>query len=162
MIKVYLAGPIYGLSYGQATEWRDYVTEQLAPEITAYSPLRGGALLSGSEDMDERELITHDPMFSCIVGRDFNDVRTCDLVFVNLSHAKQCSIGTIAEMAAAYAFNKPIVLVMDEGNIHDRLFVTKLALYWVKVAADDLINSHPGTSDAIKQAVKLTRLVLLP
>lgn len=149
MIKVYLAGPIRGLAYVYAVSWREYVADQLWPEITGYSPMRGKESLSDSQNMDERELVTDDPVFTPkdIVHRDFHDVRTCDLLFVNLLDAKQVSIGTVSEIAAAYTLQKPIILVMEEGGIHDHPFVTEPSLYWV------------GNLD---KAIALTKMVLLP
>lgn len=133
MSKVYLAGPIRGLSYDDTTRWREYMQCMLLPDITTYSPMRGKEALSGSSCLDERDLITNDPTFTPkgIVGRDYNDVRNCDLLLANLLGAKRYSIGTISEIAAAHVLNKPIILVMEEGNIHDHPFVTEPAMYWV-------------------------------
>lgn len=148
MFKVYLAGPIRGLSYIEATQWRWHVSCMLLPDITTYSPMRGKEALEGSGCLDERDLITDDPTFTPkgIVGRDYNDVRNCDLLFANLLDAKY-SIGTISEIAAAHILNKPIVLVMEQGNIHDHPFITEPAMYWV---------------DDLDKAIELTKLVLLP
>jgi len=149
MVKVYLSGPIRGLSYDQAVGWRDNVHVALYPEITTYSPMRGKEALAGCECLDERDLITDDSAFTVkgIVGRDYNDVRICDLLFINLLGAKQFSVGTISEIAAAHMLNKPIVLVMERWNIHDHPFVTEPPIYWV---------------DNLDKAIALTKGVLLP
>ena len=39
--KVYLAGAISGLSYGEGQGWREYVQSKIDPRIECYSPLRG-------------------------------------------------------------------------------------------------------------------------
>jgi nucleoside 2-deoxyribosyltransferase len=52
--------------------------------------------------------------------RDFNDVRRCDALLVNLLGAAKPSLGTIMELAWAYAFQKPAVVAIEEkGNPHD-------------------------------------------
>ena len=81
MIKVYLAGPIRGLSYDDAVDWRDYVMDQLLPQITAYSPMRGKELLCNSTKLSNENLFTDNPVFTAkgIVRRDFYDIRSCDL-----------------------------------------------------------------------------------
>ena len=149
MIKVYLAGPIRGLAYDIALGWREMMRTQLYPDITTYSPMRGKEALEGQECLDESNLITDDPTCTSkgIVGRDYNDVRTCDLLFVNLLGAQQYSIGTISEIAAAHVLNKPIILLMEAGNIHDHPFITEPPLYWV---------------DGFDTAIELTKFVLLP
>lgn len=39
--KVYLAGPISGLTLDGAQEWREYFRTHVHPSIECYSPLRG-------------------------------------------------------------------------------------------------------------------------
>jgi nucleoside 2-deoxyribosyltransferase len=52
--------------------------------------------------------------------RDFFDCQNCDIVLANLLGTKKVSIGTVMEIAWAYAFNKPMILVLDpENNIHE-------------------------------------------
>ena len=41
MKKIYLAGPICGLTYDGAQEWRDTFRKEIDPRIEAFSPLRG-------------------------------------------------------------------------------------------------------------------------
>lgn len=124
MSKVYLAGAIAGLAYNEATDWRDHAQRRLAlAGIKGYSPMRAKKflenrpVLGGADD-------TH-PLTSGagIVARDRFDVMTCDLVLVNLLGAERVSIGTMFEIAWADAFRKPVVLAMEEGNIHQHLFV---------------------------------------
>ena len=68
-------------------------------------------------------------------------------MFVNLLGATECSIGTISEIAAAHILDKPIVLIMETGGIHDHPFVTEPSLYWV---------------DGLDKAIDLTKMILLP
>jgi len=41
MKKIYLAGPISGLTFEGAQDWRNYFTSKISPEIDCFSPLRG-------------------------------------------------------------------------------------------------------------------------
>ena len=55
-----------------------------------------------------------------IMVRDFNDVKRCDALLVNLIGLTKPSMGTIMELAWAYAMQKPAVVAMErEGNPHD-------------------------------------------
>jgi nucleoside 2-deoxyribosyltransferase len=52
--------------------------------------------------------------------RDFNDVKQSDVLLVNLLGAKVPSLGTIMEMAWAFALQKPCVVAIEAtGNPHD-------------------------------------------
>ena len=41
MKKIYLAGPISGLTFEGAQDWRTYFSNKINPEIQCLSPLRG-------------------------------------------------------------------------------------------------------------------------
>ena len=41
MKKIYLAGPISGLTYEGAQDWRDEFSASISAEIACFSPLRG-------------------------------------------------------------------------------------------------------------------------
>lgn len=124
--SVYLAGPIGGLTFRDAVEWRQEVVRQFyevegSVEIIGMSPLRY------KDFLDEEGVLhcTDDyPHVLCgqrgITTRDFYDVRTCDVLFVNFLGAKSVSIGTSMEIAVAHQTRTPIVVAMEnEGNLHD-------------------------------------------
>jgi nucleoside 2-deoxyribosyltransferase len=92
---VYLAGPIGGLSYNEATNWRDQAATDLAPfGIKCLSPMRGKdylreeAILKGTGYDDT--LLSNN---RAIVTRDRMDVTNCDALLMNLLGAPQVSIG---------------------------------------------------------------------
>lgn len=133
MFKVYLAGAISGLTYGEGQEWRAYARDVLQLKgIHAYSPLRAkgflrdyGVLTGGYEG---------NPMASDrgIMTRDSFDVATSDLILVNLLGAKSVSVGTCIEFGLAYAARKPVVCVMEpSGNLHDHPMVREAIGYRV-------------------------------
>ena len=62
-----------------------------------------------------------------ITCRDRMDVMRCDMVIANFLGAKKVSIGTVMEIAWADAFRKPIVVVMEKGNIHEHSMLNQVS-----------------------------------
>lgn len=124
-MKVYLAGPITGLTYKGCTDWRTEAKQHLKDHnIDGYDPMRGKAYLSKEEQV--ADLYTDHTMSSIngINVRDFNDCKTSDAIIVNLLGAKKVSIGTVMEIAWARAFQKPVIIAMERDNIHDHGMLT--------------------------------------
>lgn len=150
--SVYLAGPITGLTVGEASDWRNDVKWALSNiGIDAYSPLRGkqfaladkGALSAfGYDD----QILTNS---RAIMHRDYNDVKHCDALLVNLLGATQVSIGTVMEIAWAYAMQKIVVLVIesDKSNVHEHAMIREAISYRVP---------------SVLMAVQVLESVLLP
>ncbi len=122
-MKIYLAGAITGLGWDSATDWRDQLRDLVPTHIQTLSPLRGKQYL---EKRSSAEGVIKDsyeeyPLSSArgINTRDHWDVMRCDAVFVNLLGTTKVSIGTVMEIAWAFAYKKPLVLVMEQGNIHE-------------------------------------------
>jgi nucleoside 2-deoxyribosyltransferase len=146
-VKVYLAGAITGLTYGDGQGWRTYAKSELAKAgIWGYSPLRAkeyleehGILEGSYEDF---------PLSSAkgIMTRDHWDVSTSDLILMNLLETTKVSIGSVIEMGMAYAYRKPVVLVMEKGNIHTHPMMEQAAF-----VVDDL-----------DVGLKLVKSILLP
>lgn len=136
----YLAGPIRGLSYDGATDWREHVQKELADVgICARSPMRGKQYLA-SEAVLENDYPQPLSTPAAIVARDRFDVQTCDLMLANLLGASSVSIGTMVEYGWADAFRTPIVTVIDEqGGWHDHPFVRQLS-GWVVQSVDEGID----------------------
>lgn len=146
-MKVYLSGPITGLSYNEAVSWTDQAKNVLWDRhgIYGFRPLRGKQ--DGLKNIKSLSAKGHpeNPVSSPkgIYGRDMYDVRSSDAILVNVLGAKIASQGTVAEITAAYCWGKPIVLVIeDEGNVMDHVFVTEPATYRVNNLEDayKLIN----------------------
>jgi nucleoside 2-deoxyribosyltransferase len=123
-MKVYLAGPITGLTFEGCTDWRNTVRDAVHENIQTLSPLRGKQYLqerciagNGVVGMSYEEY----PLSSKrgINTRDHWDVLRCDVVFVNFLGAEKVSIGTVMEIAWAHAYKKPVIIVMEKGNIHE-------------------------------------------
>lgn len=120
---VYLAGPITGESWGGANAWREYAREILEERgVRVLSPLRNKGYLANETSIQ----MSYDHVMSsekAIVMRDLYDVQTCDALLVNFLGATEKSTGTIAEIGAASILHKPIVVVMEEDNVHQHPFV---------------------------------------
>lgn len=144
MYKIYTAGPMSGLKYTDVCEWRNQVEESLSPfGVCVLSPLRG---TEGNTSTYSDTAATDTNLSPrAIFVRDRNDVYSSDLVFVNLTGAKKASIGTMFEIAWAHHLRIPTVVVMEEGNVHDHLFVNETVDFLcrdvksgIRVAADVL------------------------
>jgi hypothetical protein len=128
---VFLSGPLTGLSYDESIAWRRYVSGKLPPFMRAYSALRGKEYLAEEDvllDAYEDYPLSSRKGITC---RDRMDVIRCDLLFVNLLGTTRVSIGTVMEIAWADILRKPIVVVMEEDNIHAHGMIKEVASYIV-------------------------------
>lgn len=121
---VYLAGGIAGLTGKEATDWRRVAAHYLQlREIETLDPMRAKVFRPQERiSTDFHDYANRDVFFTSrgIMARDFNDVRRCDALLVNLLGLTKPSMGTLMELAWAYAFQKPAVVVMERaGNPHD-------------------------------------------
>lgn len=145
--SVYLAGPISGLSYEEATAWRNEMTENLRRfGISAVSPLRAKTYLADQEQIADE----YDQTMSTsrgIMTRDRFDASQCDVLFVNFLGTKRVSIGTCMEIAWADMLRKPIVIAIEpENNIHDHAMIREALGFRVSTLeeAEHIIQSILG------------------
>ena len=109
MPTVYLAGPILGLSYDDATAWRDEATNVLtALGYDVRVPMR--AVRDRLEAYDEMPTELNN---AYAFQRDTYDVKNSDVVLVNLV-SPEASVGTTFEMGAAWALGKMVVTVLPK------------------------------------------------
>ena len=123
--RVYLAGPITGLSYSGCTDWRKFAKDELKKYgILGVSPMRAKEYLNKEKNISDSY---PEKILSCdrgITTRDRFDVMTSNLILVNFLGAKEKSIGTVGEIFWADAFRKPIVTIMEkDGNPHDHSMI---------------------------------------
>lgn len=122
---VYLAGGIAGLAGAEATHWRLIASARLLDrDIESLNPMRAKPALSQQPRIatDFHEYADRGAFFTSrgIMTRDFNDVKRCDALLVNLLGLDKPSLGTIMELAWAYALQKPAVVAIEKsGNPHD-------------------------------------------
>lgn len=130
-MNCYLVGPIRGLTYADATDWRDFAIQQLTPMgYHCYSPMRGKAYLKDKGPLlgdNNTGAFEQFPMSSAkgIFRRDILDVTRSDVTLANLVGAEAVSIGSVMEIMRAYDHEKYVLTVMEEGNIHNHPFVVE-------------------------------------
>ena len=97
-MKVYLAGPMENVTYGEMIEWRYVATNLLAAaDIQCLDPTRRRH--SGEQRHMRR-----------IFEMDLKDIRACDLVLVNLNNDVLPKHGTAIEVFYAnYVCRKPVI-----------------------------------------------------
>ena len=145
MKTVYLSGPITGLTYGGATDWREYARRDLADAgIEGVSPMRAKqylAALNGPISGHGREY-AHLGVLSTqqsVVTRDRFDTQRVDVVLMNLLGAERVSIGSMVELGWADAARVPVVTVIEKtGNCHDHMFVFGLTGFRVETLDEGL------------------------
>lgn len=127
---VYLAGPIAGCSFKEATNWREAVAGDFAPGIVGISPMRCKewckrvrkitSIKQYERITDEGEYLVSGESHA-ICARDRNDIlRLSDMLFVYLPKVlndRRHSWGTGHEMGLADGARVPIVLVTDDKQL---------------------------------------------
>ena len=158
MFKVYLAGPISGLSYEDASQgWRrqivpmleysDYSCKHLP--VRCYSPMRCKDFLADKGKLfgayEENPLATE----GGIVTRDRNDVLQCDVMIACFLESQgYMSLGTAVEFGWADSHRKPIIMVAKPGDPHrEHPMLKRMAGYIV---------------ETLEEAAALTQALLLP
>lgn len=139
MTTVYLSGPISGCTYEKATDWRTLAAAMLEPMgFWVLDPMRGKSFLSNQKKI-EREVYEadHNPVLSdkALVNRDHADVVNADIVLVYLTGATTVSIGTMFELAWALHLRKIVVIVVEQGSVHDHPFVREAGVIFPTLAA---------------------------
>ncbi|MGY2919465.1 hypothetical protein [Bradyrhizobium sp. USDA 3262] len=123
---VYLAGPISGLDFDGATDWRHTAKELLHPfGIKTLSPLRSqehlrkvGVFTNAAAETARLESPMSMPKGLTI--RDRWDAMRCNVLLVNLHGAKTVSIGTVMEIAWSDSKGIPIVAAVEpDANPHE-------------------------------------------
>ena len=152
--QVYLAGPISGLTFDGAADWREFAKANLAENgIKALSPLRSkeylrqvnGPLTGTGEEYAHLGVLS---LPRGVMTRDRYDATRCDALLVNLLGADRVSIGTVMEIAWADLCRTPVIVAMEpSGNPHEHMMIAEAigfrvpslaeALHVVKAIADN-------------------------
>lgn len=146
-MRIYLAGPITGQTYAEATDWREQFAKSLDPEYFALAnPMRGKHYLQALHKIEATEYGALNVLSAAkgIVARDRNDVRTADLVIANfLTAPERASLGTAIEFGWADAWRVPILSIVDAGNIHKHAMLMELSGWVVPTVQEaiDIVNA---------------------
>jgi len=120
MIKVYCSRPISGCSSDEVFYYEMIKKELREIGVKFISPMYEPSSIRVEGD-------TNDPKNRAIFKRDFWKVMQSDIILVDFLEANSVSIGCVMEIAWGVAYNKHIILVMDEKNIHNHAFVKESA-----------------------------------
>jgi len=146
--SIYLAGPITGLTYQAARHgWREEFAGTVGKYVPSwhhawcYSPMRAKEFLSAVQCLDGDADVLNaigNPFATArgIVTRDHNDVKNCDGMVACFLGAERASIGTAIEFGFAFAYKKPVVMVVEPGNIHNHVMLRDIAGYVVPTLDD--------------------------
>ena len=140
MPRVYLAGPISGLTYDDGNKWRLEAKAELEKVgIQAFSPMRA------KEYLKKEGVLTgsyNHGLFSSsrnIMTRDYSDCTRADVILCYLLGASNPSIGTVMEIAWSFDHRIPLVLVMEkEGNCHEHPMIAEATGFRVDNLPDAL------------------------
>ena len=139
---VYLAGPITGHSFDDATSWYDIVDDAFPPHLIPMRPLRGKTWLQ-EEKVIEAQYSSLHPLSTPngIMTRDKLDVMRSDALLVNLLTAPlKPSLGTIMEIAWADFMQKPIIVAMTEDNVHFKHPMIRMACSMIVPTLEEAID----------------------
>lgn len=147
--KVYLGGIISGLTFEEANLWREEAIKKLARyNIIGASPLRGKDHLKDTTVLHKKGFEGN--VMSTqrgITTRDRWDVRTSDVIIMNLLNAKTASIGCSMEVAWADMLGIPVILIIEkDGNPHEHAMLLQCVGYRV---------------ETVDQAIEVARKVLI-
>lgn len=137
-MKIYLAGPISGLTKGDVFKYWDEAKDRFERMgYSVFSPITGkDNFRTESQKVDvfkaagfNQGLEKPNPIITdhAIAHRDLWMVKSVDIIYANLFQAKTVSIGTVSEIAWGKAFGKNVIVVMEEGNIHQHAFIKENA-----------------------------------
>lgn len=126
--RVYLCGPITGISYKGAVDWRNYAAERLRDAgFMPLSPMRGKAFLEKETCIRDSYAGEESATKHSIFNRDKFDCVRSELLLMNLAGAKQVSVGSVMELAWSHMAGNFCVVVMEDGNPHVHAFVREAA-----------------------------------
>lgn len=130
--KVYLSGPMAGLTYEEGSEWREYVRDKLGQGVNCLSPYRGKEHFKGQ--VIKNQEYTHVMSTpKAITFRDRWDTTQSDVVLVNLTEHFKFSIGTVMEIAWADQARVPVVAVIpQESEYFKHPILTQCCAYIVQ------------------------------
>jgi len=124
-LKVYLAGPITGRSYPEATARRNFYKAEFAMRgIECLDPMRDTEALRRRKKIQE-PYPEDEPLLKprAIMGRDLNDIESCDLILADFEGTDHVSSNSMFELGYATHARKPFILVMEsKGNRNDATF----------------------------------------
>jgi len=137
--KVYMSGPMAGLTYEEGTEWREYVKDKLDGVANCLSPYRGKDYFRG-QTIKNQEYTQVLSTPKAIKIRDQWDTMNADVVLLNLSNYQLFSIGSIIEVGWADAARVPVVAVIPSESEYFKHPILTQACAYIVQDLDEAIN----------------------
>jgi nucleoside 2-deoxyribosyltransferase len=136
MLKIYLCGPITGMSWEQATGWRRQATAFLEKHgFEVLDPMRGKEAFLRGTDSIPIDLPFRYP--NEILHRDRFDVTRSDALLANFLHAERPSIGSDFELAWATEQRKIIVLIAKPDSLYAQHPFVRYAVTYLTDSIED-------------------------
>lgn len=113
--KIYLAGPMGGLSWEDANSWRLDLTFMLGPQFEILNPMRGKTPETWAKNGPYPEYLFYSS--DLVITRDLNDVEQASALVVNFPYKTPHGIGTAIEMGTAIPLRKPVIIVLHPDDL---------------------------------------------
>ncbi len=135
--KIYLGGSMAGLSYSAALCWRRHLTGEVIDFADCLDPMRGKEYLKNDRTISDKPYGTLMSTARAITTRDRNDVlKRADAVVFNFRGCNIVSIGSMIELGWADSKRIPIIVIMEENNIHQHLMLQECANWIVEIESE--------------------------
>lgn len=150
---VYLAGPMTGLSHEEADGWRSDPSLLGALEKHGWKPLSPTDAVAKpwlKEKYAENVMPSrvHHATEQQEIALDLWQIHCASAVLANLGEAETVSIGTVCEIAYAFAWDRPVIVIDEDGSLHDHMFIRQFAAVTVPTLLE-------GVGELIKIGTKL-------
>ena len=129
--RVYLAGPMTGLSGHDAGSWREEIKTLLdycpAGTLELLDPCRNSGVAGQTKYLAEGNIDPTAALTNPRAQRTRNlfDISRASLIFCNFLGAQRISVGTVYELGYAAALGKPTIIVIEpSGNVHEHLMTS--------------------------------------
>jgi nucleoside 2-deoxyribosyltransferase len=122
--KIYVAGPMTGIPVQEVIDRYQFTRDKLFSWYDVLHPMIDHKCFEAH--CDDRQGIpacAAPHIEKSFFGRDKWMVQQADIVFADLTDAKQISIGTTMELAWAHMLGKYTITVLPPGNCHDHAFI---------------------------------------
>jgi nucleoside 2-deoxyribosyltransferase len=141
---VYLAGLIQGSVIDKCIGWRRQVVEHYSNWKGTGKPYRDLEFLdpcNGESNVSKDGLSSNLPK-RVILDKDYNAIKKCDLFVGNMDNfgVDRPLLGTTMEIAFAYSFHKPIILITKEKVYREHPFVSQMVSWYFETVEEMLEN----------------------
>jgi len=142
--KVYLAGLIQGSVIDKCIAWRKKIVDHYTNWKDTGKPYEDLIFLdpcNGESQVSDDGLSSNLPK-KVILDKDYNAIKKCDLFIGNMDSfgVERPLIGTTMEIAFAYSFHKPIILITNNRVYQEHPFMSQM-VSWYFNDVDEMLNA---------------------